>query len=1032
MKNGKRLTNLLIVLFSVVMLVGLLPTTVMAEEPTYTEWTSTDAMPTAAGYYYLSGDVTLNILWSTPAGDIFIDLKGHNITASDYCVIDVKSDTTLSIIDSVGNGSINNTAAENVNATYSIYNSGTVSISGGIVSSAGDESNMYGIYNNGGIVNVSGTAQVKGETGGIWNSGAVNISGGSVVGGWVGILNATGGTVNVTGGEVIGTETASFAIQNSGSVTVSNTGKVNGYSGGVHNFEDAEITVNGGSVTGKMYGILNIGHVAINGGDIKGGADSISNVSYGIMNEGSVVINGGTVAGGYYNAGAAGYGIWNDTNASATISGGTITGTTYISSETKLACGIYIDTSTVTVNGGTVKGTDRSGGGSNAYGVFVNDGSLNLGGDFTITVSSGGKDIYLASTDDVIIIENVLTFSDVISVSMKTLGVFTYGWDTYMSSADSSNYFVSAYAEYVVLKETSSSELMLSEKPPEAKWGASADALTESGTLADALSEAQGSNTDIYIQLQSDAELSRPYSFEKGTDVMITLDLNGHDISASLSGYNRLFGIGDVGSGGSTYGNLTLTDTSSGDKGSITANAYIVYMYHGSTLRIGSGISVVSTGGYALRFEGGTVTVEEGGFSATSADSNAIYMNGATLNGNNISFTAITNSDYYSTAAIYVDQGDVTGLNATVTGPTALSLGHSYSSKIFNVEITGGTYTGTQYYAIVINNESGENSSLSLKGGTFVADTEADGVINLYDSGTVLNTYGALLAENYAYTDGVSPAAITNETKLSEARTLVVKNKSELPTGKTIISIEKTATNGLVDTYTVTYDDGSTYEFTVTNGKAGQPGENGNHGKTPTFKIETGELKVSYDDGSTWTSLGNVTGTPGATGREVQLQVNGGYIQWKYEGDSAWTNLVSLETLVGSDGREVTFRVEDGYIQWQYVGDTTWTNLISLGSLTGEKGDKGDDGREVTFRVEDGYIQWQYVGDTTWTNLISLGSLTGEKGDKGDDGREVTFQVANGYHPSTSYQYRDKRVGGFLRQWHNLDFSRSKSYGRKR
>lgn len=41
------------------------------------------------------------------------------------------------------------------------------------------------------------------------------------------------------------------------------------------------------------------------------------------------------------------------------------------------------------------------------------------------------------------------------------------------------------------------------------------------------------------------------------------------------------------------------------------------------------------------------------------------------------------------------------------------------------------------------------------------------------------------------------------------------------PAGKGIQSITKTATSGLVDTYTITYTDGTTQTFTVTNGSSG-------------------------------------------------------------------------------------------------------------------------------------------------------------------------------------------------------------------
>ncbi len=53
---------------------------------------------------------------------------------------------------------------------------------------------------------------------------------------------------------------------------------------------------------------------------------------------------------------------------------------------------------------------------------------------------------------------------------------------------------------------------------------------------------------------------------------------------------------------------------------------------------------------------------------------------------------------------------------------------------------------------------------------------------------------------------------------------------------KSIKSIKKTATNGLVDTYTITYTDGSTFTYEVTNGKDGEDGDNAGGGAS--FTIE--------------------------------------------------------------------------------------------------------------------------------------------------------------------------------------------------
>lgn len=47
----------------------------------------------------------------------------------------------------------------------------------------------------------------------------------------------------------------------------------------------------------------------------------------------------------------------------------------------------------------------------------------------------------------------------------------------------------------------------------------------------------------------------------------------------------------------------------------------------------------------------------------------------------------------------------------------------------------------------------------------------------------------------------------------------------------TVVSITKTKTEGLVDTYTITFSDGSTYDFTVTNGRNGVDGEDGTNAK---------------------------------------------------------------------------------------------------------------------------------------------------------------------------------------------------------
>ena len=56
-------------------------------------------------------------------------------------------------------------------------------------------------------------------------------------------------------------------------------------------------------------------------------------------------------------------------------------------------------------------------------------------------------------------------------------------------------------------------------------------------------------------------------------------------------------------------------------------------------------------------------------------------------------------------------------------------------------------------------------------------------------------------------------------------------------TGANIKAIKKTATSGLVDTYTVTLTDGTKSNFTVTNGKDGKDGKDGNDGGSKRLHI---------------------------------------------------------------------------------------------------------------------------------------------------------------------------------------------------
>lgn len=138
--------------------------------------------------------------------------------------------------------------------------------------------------------------------------------------------------------------------------------------------------------------------------------------------------------------------------------------------------------------------------------------------------------------------------------------------------------------------------------------------------------------------------------------------------------------------------------------------------------------------------------------------------------------------------------------------------------------------------------------------------------------------------------------------------------------GNGIVSIEKTATAGLVDTYTVTYTDGTTDTFNVTNGAAGAPGADGEDGvgitdiqKTSTVGL-VDTYTITLTDGSTYdftvTNGSGGSGVPegGTTGQVLTKKSNAdGDVEWTTpSGGSAETSAIqSLSTENSEQASEI-------------------------------------------------------------------------------------------------------------------------------
>ncbi len=222
------------------------------EEHNHTGWTGIIELPTVAGDYYLTDNITLSETWEVPAGITNLCLNGYVINANggNFSVITVGTGATLNLYDcdldketpTTHNGYVDENGLWHLGE-----GEGTAkTITGGIIIGGNTENNGGGV-NNSGTLNIYG-GNVVGNTakngGGVDNSGTFNFYGGNIA---YNVATSNGGGVN--------NSTGTFTM--TGGIVTENTA-ING--GGL--YSDIDIAINiltGGIVTENT---------AINGGGL--------------------------------------------------------------------------------------------------------------------------------------------------------------------------------------------------------------------------------------------------------------------------------------------------------------------------------------------------------------------------------------------------------------------------------------------------------------------------------------------------------------------------------------------------------------------------------------------------------------------------------------------------------------------------------------------------------------------------------------------------------------------------------------------
>ena len=190
--------------------------------------------------------------------------------------------------------------------------------------------------------------------------------------------------------------------------------------------------------------------------------------------------------------------------------------------------------------------------------------------------------------------------------------------------------------------------------------------------------------------------------------------------------------------------------------------------------------------------------------------------------------------------------------------------------------------------------------------------------------------------------------------------------------GNGISSIEKT-TEGSVDTYTITYTNGDTYIFTVTNGQDGADGAPGKDGKD-------GTNGVNGTDGK--------DGVDGAPGKDGKDGVNGKDGNGISSIEKTTEGSVDTYTITYTNGDTYIFTVTNGQDGADGAPGKDGTNGVN-----GKDGKDGEDGTTPTIGIdEDGY--WVINGITT--NVLARGTngTDGQDGKDGIDGTSAEKEIA--------------------------------------
>ena len=428
----------------------------------FTAWESSNSLPSAAGSYYLTADVTLSSRWNVSGGRFDLCLNGHSITMTgSNSVIYIRSNAVLNLYDCGDTGTITGGNASNGGG---VYDTGTFNMFGGTITGNSASSNGGGVY----VYNDGSYTSTFNLNGGTISNNTASSNGGGVY-----VLNDSTFTMNggaVTGNTALtggGLATYGTSTVNSGYITNNRT--INTGSGGGVYLAGGTLTVNDGAISGNTSS-NNGGGVFVefssntfyfNGGSVDGNT-AVSGGGGVYMSNGTLVMTGGSISGNSakYGAGL----VLNSTRSALTMSDGAITQNTATESG-----GAVFNWGCITMTGGSISANTAP----KAGGIVLRSGSVTrVSGGPQINGNTNGN-ICLNDSGILIIVNGALTGAgNSIGISSNTAPtcsapvVFTSGLTT-SNNGDYGMFFSDDPACTISLSATGEAQLTKEHTPGE-------------------------------------------------------------------------------------------------------------------------------------------------------------------------------------------------------------------------------------------------------------------------------------------------------------------------------------------------------------------------------------------------------------------------------------------------------------------------------------------------------------------------------------------------------------------------------------